>query len=240
MDRHALRRWWPLAAVLLLLAVATLATARSAPRFGAIVSRPADPTAVATQEPERLEEPQSSPVPDVPERGGVHLPAWLGALLRTLCAIVVVAVVIALAWYAVRDRLRRRTGEADDDEAPGGTTDDVVAALDAVLVELSDADRDPRRAVIACWVRLERAAAAAGTPRYPGDTPTDLVSGLLRGHRVSADVLATFADVYREARYAPHTVDEAMRAQARSALRRLRSELAGAGAGRGSHPGSRP
>jgi len=32
-------------------------------------------------------------------------------------------------------------------------------------------------------------------------------------------------DVYREARYATHAVDDRMRAQARSALQRLRADL---------------
>jgi hypothetical protein len=110
------------------------------------------------------------------------------------------------------------------------TADDLVAALDAGLLDLSDTDRDPRRAVIACWVRLEQAAADAGTPRHPGDTPTDLVGRLLAEQRVDAGVLAAFAEVYREARYATHTVDDRMRGQARTALQRLRADLA-AGAG---------
>ena len=69
-------------------------------------------------------------------------------------------------------------------------------------------------------------------PRRAGDTPTDLVSRLLRGDPAvgvpaiaSADVLDGFAHFYREARYATHTVDERMRDQARAALRRLRGEL---------------
>ncbi|MEU8615511.1 DUF4129 domain-containing protein, partial [Actinoplanes sp. NPDC048791] len=101
-------------------------------------------------------------------------------------------------------------------------------ALDAGLQELSDTDRDPRRAVIACWVRLEQAAAAAGTPRHAGDSPTDLVARLLAEQRLDAGVLTPFAAVYRQARYATHTVDDQMRQQARSALERLRVDL-GAG-----------
>ena len=104
-----------------------------------------------------------------------------------------------------------------------------MAALDAGLEELSDGDRDPRRAVIACWVRLEQAAAAAGTPRHRGDSPTDLVGRLLAEQQVDGRVLAALLAVYREARYATHTVDDQMRAQARSALQRLRADL-GAGA----------
>ncbi len=101
----------------------------------------------------------------------------------------------------------------------------MVAALDAGLADLSDTDRDPRRAVIACWVRLEQAAATAGTPRRPDDTATDLVGRVLREQRVDPEVLASFAQVYRVARYAGSAVDEHMRAQAQAALRRLRADL---------------
>jgi hypothetical protein len=43
---------------------------------------------------------------------------------------------------------------------------------------------------------------------------------------VSAGVLDAFAAVYREARFATHTVDIGMRDQARAALTQLRDELA--------------
>jgi hypothetical protein len=143
-----------------------------------------------------------------------------------------VVLAAVLVWAFVRDQLRRQARRAPR-PAPAvpsqPTADEVVAALDAGLEELSDTDRDPRRAVIACWVRLEQAAAAAGTPRHPGDTPTDLVSRLLAEQRVDARLLSALRDVYREARYATHTVDDRMRAEARGALQRLRTDL-GAGA----------
>jgi hypothetical protein len=84
--------------------------------------------------------------------------------------------------------------------------------------------------VIACWVRLEQAAAAAGTARLPGDSPTDLVGRLLAEQQVDPRVLAALLAVYREARYATHTVDDQMRAQARSALEQLRADLGAVGA----------
>jgi Domain of unknown function (DUF4129) len=224
------RRWWPLTAVLLLLAVATLATARSSAQF-AHVAPPARDQAARPTELEQAPTPRTQPseTSEAAAQTDVRVPGWVGPLLRAMCLLLAATVLVGLAWYAVRDRLRARAEEPGDvEEAPRPTAEEVVAAVDEVLLELSDIDRDPRRAVIACWVRLERAAAAAGTPRHPGDTPADLVARLLRIHRVSADVLAGFADVYREARYATHTVDEAMRTQARSALGRLRAELAGA------------
>jgi len=163
-----------------------------------------------------------------------EIPEWLVTAAGALCSIAVVAAVGVLLWALLGDFFRRRVASG---RMPAAATaavpatraaEEVVAALDAGLVDLSAADADPRRAVIACWVRLEQAAAAAGTPRQIGDTPTDLVTRLLRSHDVSADVLADLADVYRKARYATHTVDERMRAQARSALQRLRGELTAA------------
>jgi hypothetical protein len=99
-------------------------------------------------------------------------------------------------------------------------------AVDQGLDVLAESDADPRSSVIACWSRLEAIATEAGTPRGPGDTSTDLVIRLLRAHRVSAEVLADFAGVYRQARFASHVVDDAMRRQAQAALRQLRAEMA--------------
>src|SRR5262245_44268779 len=133
-----------------------------------------------------------------------------------------------VVWALVRDQIRRRArkrASGTTQRREPRTAEELVAALEAGLEELSDADRDPRRAVIACWVRLEQAAAAAGTPRHPGDSPTDLVGRLLREQQVDAQVLAALLDVYRQARYATHTVDDQMRVQARSALERLRADL---------------
>jgi hypothetical protein len=99
-------------------------------------------------------------------------------------------------------------------------------AVDQGLDVLAKSDADPRSSVIACWSRLEAIATEAGTPRGPGDTSTELVVRLLRAHRVSAEVLADFAAVYRQARFATHVVDDAMRGQAEAALRQLRAEMA--------------
>ena len=99
-------------------------------------------------------------------------------------------------------------------------------AVDQGLDVLAGSDADPRSSVIACWSRLEAIATDVGTPRGPGDTSTDLVVRLLGVHRVSAEVLAEFAAVYRQARFATHVVDDAMRGQAQAALRQLRAEMA--------------
>ncbi|MFI7575224.1 DUF4129 domain-containing protein [Micromonospora sp. NPDC049497] len=234
-DLNVLRRWWPVAAVAVLLAVVTVAAAHSSLGASRI------PTAVE-EVPFLPEYPTAEPVPSIPveprdavETTGASVPGWIATAALVLLGLAVLVVFGWLAWTLVRGAIRRTT-RALPSRAPRrdteGTAREMVAALDASLVELDDTDTDPRVAVIACWVRLEEAAAGAGVPRLAGDTPTDLVSRLLRGDPsagvpaiASADVLAEFAHVFREARYATRPVDERTRDQARAALRRLRGEL---------------
>jgi hypothetical protein len=231
MTPGSLRRWWPLAAVVLLLALATVAAAHSSPQIGR-VDEPSSGSAPAS----RLEEPgaQASTEPgDFVEAEPTEVPGWLGTVAVVIGCVVLAVLLGVMVWTLSREITRRRVrGKMPPRQVSRtASAEEVVAALDAGLIDLSDADLDPRRAVIACWLRLEQAAAAAGTPRQASDTSTDLVTRLLGEHHVSGDVLASFADVYREARYATHTVDERMREQARSALQRLRTELtAGVGA----------
>lgn len=223
----AARRFLPLLVVGALLAAVAVAVSLSSPQV--------------TRVPSRLHLSQPSTAPSGPPR--FHMvdapPAsaqmqrpiqlgWLGVVLEVLCGILVVAVVGVLIFLLLRGSLtarRRRLSVEPGQPRSLNRREEVLAAVDAGLADLDGDERDPRRAVIACWVRLEQAAAAAGTPRQPGDAPADLVVRLLAAHQVSAAVLYPLADVYRLARYATHTVDPTMRDQARAALSQLRAEL---------------
>jgi uncharacterized protein DUF4129 len=154
------------------------------------------------------------------------VPTWVTWVVSGLCLFAIAA----LLWILLRERLFERKARLRPEPAPAeGLVEiqaKVHAALEESLSDLDEADVDPRRAVIACWVRLEQLAAASGTPRAVGDTSTDLVGLLLRAHHVSASVLDDLAATYRTARFAAHDVGPAMRDQARAALRQLRDELA--------------
>lgn len=228
MDLAALRRWWPLAAVLVLLFVTSLAATRSQPQLDQI-----KPDATATTPPPLLPTtvPSAHTAGAQTENPSSGLPDWVGTVALVLLCVVGLIVLGIVLFALLREQAKRRAkrkGKLATRKNQPRTADELVAALDAGLEELSDADRDPRRAVIACWVRLEQAAAAAGTPRHPGDTPTDLVGRLLAEQQVDSRVLAALLEVYRQARYATHTVDDQMRRQAVDALQRLRADL-GAG-----------
>lgn len=232
--RTGLTRWvpagrdgWSLLAVALLLVAAAAAADFASLELGRVGRSP--PAAGIP-----LPDPGQPPGGVEPARPGPPEPAsgWLGQLVAGLALLAGAAAAGWAGWALLRRRppgrrwfrLRALRPAGAGPLASAGA--ELLAAVDEAVAR-SDDDRDPRRAVIACWVRLEEAAAAAGTPRRPSDTATDLVVRLLRGHRVSEPVLAAFADAYRLARYAAHTVDEPVRTQARSALRRLRAELAG-------------
>ncbi len=233
MDITAVRRWWRFAAVLGLIVVAALAATRSRPqldRFHPSSRAPRTQPPLPLPQISARVEPSSGPLTTAHDAGR-GLPDWIGTIANVLLVLAFLVVCALAVRLIVRDRQRRRgVGPVRFSPAITSTRNDVVAALDAGIEELIDSENDPRRAVIACWVRLEQAAASAGIARATGDSPTDLVGRLLATQPVDARALAELAAAYREARYATHTVDDRMRRQAIEALHRLRTDL-GAPAG---------
>ncbi|MER7004604.1 DUF4129 domain-containing protein [Dactylosporangium sp. NPDC000555] len=233
MDR-TFNRWLPVLGVVAVLAVAALAASMSSPEVTKVPvpppnTAPPSPVVRTTQ----IDFDAGPPSTRAPGTG--ELPAWLTYVAMALCVVLVAVLVGSLVWFLLRHRAPKRPSrlfvepEQPKPMAGADAGEEVMAAVEAGLVDLSDTDADPRRAVIACWVRLERAAAAAGTPRLAGDSPTELVTRLLAAHQVSRPTLEGFAEVYREARYATHPVGERSRQDAIDALRQIRAELSGIG-----------
>lgn len=129
---------------------------------------------------------------------------------------------IAFAAFVIAERRRRR-------RLPKGWT--VTEALSDVLDETLDdlrAERDPRRAVIAAYVRMERSLAAHGIPRRRFEAPHEYLHRVLSevsGGRLAATRLTT---LFERARFSPHDVDENMKASAIEAIESLQADLAAA------------
>ena len=231
----AIRRLALILAVGGLLAAAWLAAALASPQLNNLPvpplrpagsARPASVAPTGGQTGGQTSEATSPP----PEQTEVQTPDERTGLITVLVLTGVLVAGGVAGWVLVRRRVRATAADPLLVARPGAARvtrrpDEVVAAVDAGLSELSDVDADPRRAVIACWVRLEQTAAAAGTGRHPGDSPTDLVSRLLLDHEVGHEALDDLAEVYREARYATHTIDDTMRAAAVAALGQIRTDL---------------
>lgn len=226
MEWNVPRRWMPVVAAVTLIVTAVVAAMYANP----VINRtPASgmtldaPTPGARPTSSVVPEPSPTATDDQAESTGA---LWPLVVVGTLGSIVV----LVLFWSLLRERwgrLRRPARPASVSTAepvPDGKGR-LSEAVEESIAELDDTATDPRRAVIACWVRLEQVAATVGTPRSPSDTSTDLVARLLTEHRISAPVLDQLAGLYRAARFAPSEVPGSMRDLARAALGRIRVEL---------------
>jgi len=170
---------------------------------------------------------------------------WLGRIveiaLQTLLAAVVLAVVAAVGYeiarglLAIRALMLRRwsatettTGYDPGERTPDDTATQlrlrasrVVEVGEVALDELTD----PAEAVLACYVAMERAAAAAGTGRRPHETPHDLLRRVLAEQAVAAPSAGELTALYEQVRYGARSPDEPMRARARRCLRAIRADL---------------
>jgi uncharacterized protein DUF4129 len=143
----------------------------------------------------------------------------------------VVAVVALLAvagialWLSARGRRAARE--------PLAVTP--AEALADVLAETLDdlrGERDPRRAVIAAYARMERALAASGLPRRDTEAPEEYVARILDEIEVSPRATGRLTALFAWARFSVHDVRPEMKDEAIETLEQLQHELAAAEAAR--------
>jgi hypothetical protein len=224
------RRWLPVAVVTVALALAGLTAASG----GGLSGRELPPSE-SFLEPLEPAEPSPQETPPLAFRGGVEDGGFFGgnpALLTYLALFTAIflAVVLYAVYHFVRwllnERIVRRSVRARPASQPDAAAEaaEVLDALRAGLADI-DAGGDARRAIIACWLRLERVAAAAGSARLVADTPGDLVERLLSRHLISRDALERLAAAYRQARYAPAAIGDDLAVAARAALQEVSREL---------------
>jgi hypothetical protein len=142
--------------------------------------------------------------------------SWLPALLlASLLLGIVVTTGIGVAYG-------RRNREALDEEAQ------LARALDDVLSDSLDdlrAERDPRRAVIRAYARMEKTFGAYGVPREEHETPLEYVARVLDSLRVSSFAVRRLVSLFERAKFSPHTIETSMKEDAIEALAGLRAEL---------------
>jgi Domain of unknown function (DUF4129) len=142
--------------------------------------------------------------------------------LPVVAAVLLIGVAVASAL--ISDRRRRRS------LSPG--QEDVAESLAAVLEDTLDdlrRERDPRRAVIAAYARLERVLAAYGLPRQPSETAEEYVARILASLDVDEGAIRWLTSLFMRAKFSQHDVDVAMKEEAIAALVRVRDELRAAG-----------
>jgi hypothetical protein len=83
----------------------------------------------------------------------------------------------------------------------------------------------PRNAVVACWHRFELQAADAGLSRRPSETSAEFTLRALDLVQADPGAVLRFAEIYREARFSDHPLDEDTRAAAVAALEEIHAGL---------------
>jgi hypothetical protein len=100
----------------------------------------------------------------------------------------------------------------------------VRRAVTAGLRELQ-AHADPRQAIIACYARLEHLLEDYGVPAYAHLTPQEYMGAALQDLELPTDALAGLVQLFEQARYSLHPLDDAAKTLATAYLTRIQTHL---------------
>jgi hypothetical protein len=140
-------------------------------------------------------------------------------------------VVVAGSVIMARRRWRATTpGIIADDyfESPTPTprSESLVRAAQVGLAEIGDLNREPREAIIACYAAMERELAnVPGAVPQDFDTPTEVLIRAVERRALHADNAAQLVNLFEEARFSPHVMNEGHREVAVNVLRLVLAEL---------------
>ncbi len=217
---------------LAILAVVTLVYASASVTVG-LVSESLPPLRPGEQD-------QPSPEPSLDVPAGAQpppgqgaepfaVPAWLAHVGTGLLLVAAAAGIVALGFAIVRalPRLTRTAPEPQPrldplDDLPPGALDLAAGSPHRrrLLQEGTAAE-----GIVACWLALEVAVAGLGMGRDPALTSTEYTERVLASWPLDDTAIAGLADLYREARYSRHPMDEQARAHAQAYLDRLDADL---------------
>lgn len=154
-------------------------------------------------------------------------PAKVWWVLGGIALTLLLAVVVVLAIRVNRRRRHAAPPESAREAPDRALLTDRRAAHQARMLR----EGSPREAIIATWLDLERLVAAAGVPRRPSETSSELVVRVLDDREVPAAALTDLAALFREARFSTHELTEALRERAAGDLDAVHAALGARGRG---------
>jgi hypothetical protein len=157
---------------------------------------------------------------------GIAIAAVLGGIVLVAALVLAVTLLVRLVSKLDTPPVAPRTGPARRlaSTEPEAVTSEASMAVEEALEDLERGD-DPRRVVIACWVRLERTVAKRGVKRQPFETSGELVGRVLGKLHPDPSALDRLHVLYRRARFSTAELGILERHAARDALRRMRSDV---------------
>lgn len=156
-----------------------------------------------------------------------------GNVLGLLGAGAVIFLLVLAVGTRVASRRQRRVGSTDaivDDRSEPASgargPESLVRAAERGLVEIGDVSREPRQAIIACYVAMEHAfSASPGTVPQDCDTPSEVLSRAVQHHALHTDSATQLVELFAEARFSPHVMNESHREVAVRMLEVVLAEL---------------
>jgi hypothetical protein len=184
------------------------------------------------------------PAQQAPEAGAASHPAapapphrppnndnggMLGILLATTVPMMLLLVVGTLIM--TRRRLRAAAPHTLADEGaeyvpPARPSESLARAAELGLAEMTDRGREPREAIIACYATMERELAnVPGAAPQEFDTPTEVLARAVEHHALHIDNAVQLVNLFEEARFSPHVMNEGHRESALAVLQLVLAEL---------------
>lgn len=155
-----------------------------------------------------------------------------GDVIGILLASMVPLVVIIVTGGVITMMRRRRavTPETDDEydepSTPPTRSESLARAAEVGLAEIEDHTREPREAIIACYAAMERELAnVPGAAPQDFDTPTEVLARAVERHALQADSAIQLVNLFAEARFSPHVMNEGHREVAVRVLQLVLDEL---------------
>jgi hypothetical protein len=149
-------------------------------------------------------------------KGGQRAPEfkWLPVFIATAAGLAV------LGFLGIRSMRRERRGLLEAAELEQAFEELVEDTLGDLYAET-----DPRKAIIAAYVRVERLFATYGSPRHRSEAPVEYLERVLPELRASGAALRRLTALFEWAKFSAHDVDRPMRDEAIGALVEVRDEL---------------
>lgn len=111
--------------------------------------------------------------------------------------------------------------------APDGAQS-LARAAEVGLAEVADPGRDPRAAIIACYAAMERELARVpDAAPQDFDTASEVLARAVDRHALGPDSATQLVDLFDEARFSLHVMNEGHREVAVQVLQRVHAELRG-------------
>jgi hypothetical protein len=129
---------------------------------------------------------------------------------------------LALLALWVLSEGRERAFARPEQDTP--QTRRVRRAVTAGLQELQQ-HTDPRQAIIACYAHMEHLLEDYGVPAYRHLTPQEYMRTALQGLDLPVDALGSLIELFEQARYSLHPLDDTTRKSAMTHLKTLKAHL---------------